>query len=129
MASARGEKGAATRIAGPAGGAPFTCCSRAAGREGAAGQIALYVMRDRYRADQLTEQSFVIGLIAGTGQGSGGRYQGIAPGVRIINLRVLGPSGEGSDSAVIVAIERATYTAGSAARRASASAYGRPFGT
>jgi len=49
----------------------------------------------------------VIGVIGGTGQGSGGRYQGIAPGVRIINLRVLGPSGEGSDSAVIAAIERA----------------------
>ena len=65
VAIAMGEKGAATRILGPAWGAPFTFCSRAAGREGAAGQIALYVMRDRYRADQLTEQSFVIGLIAG----------------------------------------------------------------
>jgi serine protease AprX len=49
----------------------------------------------------------VIGVIGGNGQSSGGRYRGIAPEARIVNLRVLGPSGEGSDSAVIAAIERA----------------------
>jgi serine protease AprX len=46
-------------------------------------------------------------VIGGNGQSSGGRYRGIAPEARIVNLRVLGPSGEGSDSAVIAAIERA----------------------
>lgn len=66
VAIAMGEKGAATRILGPAWGAPFTFCARAPGREGAAGQITLDVMRDRYRADRLTGQTFVIGLIAGS---------------------------------------------------------------
>ena len=65
VAIAMGEKGTATRILGPAWGAPFTFCAVTSGRESAAGQVPLSLMRDRYRADRLTRQSFVIGLIAG----------------------------------------------------------------
>ena len=65
VAIAMGEKGTATRILGPAWGAPFTFCAVTSGRESAAGQVPLSAMRDRYRADRLTGQSFVIGLIAG----------------------------------------------------------------
>ena len=49
----------------------------------------------------------IAGVIGGNGAGSGGRYRGIAPETRIVNLRVLGPDGAGVDSAVIAAIERA----------------------
>ena len=65
VAIAMGEKGMATRVLGPAWGAPFTFCARTSGRESAAGQVPLSVMRDRYRAGDLGGQSFVIGLIAG----------------------------------------------------------------
>lgn len=63
---AMGEKGVATRILGPAWGAPFTFCSRDAGRESAPGQVPVAVMRDRYRVPELSRASFVVGLVAGT---------------------------------------------------------------
>ena len=54
----------------------------------------------------------VAGIIAGNGQGSTGpaysyTFQGIAPQVNLINLRVLDQNGEGNDSQVIAAIETA----------------------
>lgn len=57
--------------------------------------------------DQYGHGTPVAGIIGGSGASSGGRYRGIASGVRIVNLRVLGPEGEGTDSAVIAAIDRA----------------------
>lgn len=65
VAVAMGEKGIATRVMGPSMDAPFTFCSLRTGRASAAGQVPLAVMDDRYRADRLTTDSFVIGLIAG----------------------------------------------------------------
>ncbi len=65
VAIAMGEKGVATRVLGPAWGAPFTFCARISGRESASGQVPISAMRDRYRAGQLGEPTFVIGLIAG----------------------------------------------------------------
>jgi serine protease AprX len=49
----------------------------------------------------------VAGIVAGDGAGSTGKYRGIAPDARLINLRVLDHTGAGSDSAVIAAIMRA----------------------
>ncbi|MCC6585986.1 MAG: S8 family peptidase [Bryobacterales bacterium] len=57
--------------------------------------------------DQYGHGTPVAGIIGGSGAASGGRYRGIASGVRLINLRVLGAEGEGTDSAVIAAIDRA----------------------
>src|SRR5262249_45437944 len=47
------------------------------------------------------------GIIAGSGSSSGGQYKGIAPGVNLVNLRVLDDTGAGSDSDVIAAINQA----------------------
>src|SRR5438093_1250432 len=49
----------------------------------------------------------VAGIIAGTGSDSSGKYLGVAPGAKIINLRVLDDNGTGTDSTVIKAIDRA----------------------
>ena len=49
----------------------------------------------------------VAGIIGGNGANSGGKYRGIAPGVNLINLRVLDERGAGAESAVIAAIDRA----------------------
>jgi serine protease AprX len=57
--------------------------------------------------DQYGHGTHVAGLIAGNGAASSKFYSGIAPGVNILNLRVLDANGAGSDSSVIAAIERA----------------------
>jgi serine protease AprX len=49
----------------------------------------------------------VSGIIASTGATNGAKYKGVAPGAKIVALRVLGDEGEGSDSMVIAAIQRA----------------------
>src|ERR1700751_4739297 len=43
----------------------------------------------------------VAGIIGGNGSLSGGRYQGVAPGVTLVDLRALDANGVGSDSTVI----------------------------
>ena len=58
-------------------------------------------------ADRYGHGSHVAGIIAGNGANSGGKYKGIAPESKIINLRVLDETGEGNDSSVIAAIDRA----------------------
>ena len=50
----------------------------------------------------------VAGLVGGTGSKSNGLYKGVAPGVSLIGLRVLGADGSGYTSDVIEAIEFAT---------------------
>ena len=50
----------------------------------------------------------VAGLVAGSGALSNGQYAGVAPNARLIGLRVLDDSGNGSTSDVIAAIEFAT---------------------
>lgn len=49
----------------------------------------------------------VAGTIAGIGKDSAGKYLGVAPSANIVNLRVLGDNGTGTDSGVIAAIQRA----------------------
>src|SRR6185436_12940440 len=53
------------------------------------------------RMDPFGHGTHVAGIIGGSGASSGGQYAGIAPGVRLINLRVLDGQGGGSTSAVI----------------------------
>ncbi|NIA11835.1 MAG: S8 family serine peptidase [Nitrospiraceae bacterium] len=45
------------------------------------------------------------GIIAGTGEASGGRYKGVAPGASLMNIRVLDSEGSGYLSDVIAGIE------------------------
>jgi len=45
------------------------------------------------------------GIIAGTGEASGGRYRGVAPGATLMNVRVLDSEGSGYLSDVIAGIE------------------------
>ncbi len=49
----------------------------------------------------------VAGIIGGNGSNSGGEYTGVAPGVKLIDLRALDANGAGSDSTVIAAIQQA----------------------
>src|SRR5262252_6917926 len=49
----------------------------------------------------------VAGIIGGNGDDSNGRFAGMAPNVKLIDLRVLDQNGGGSDSMVIAAIQRA----------------------
>ena len=62
--------------------------------------------------DRYGHGTHVAGIIAGTGYDSSGTgyiktFRGIAPGVNLVNLRVLDENGQGSDSAVIAAIQAA----------------------
>jgi serine protease AprX len=51
--------------------------------------------------------SMVAGIIGGSGKDSGGKYRGLAPGVSLLNLKVLADNGTGLDSYVIAAIQKA----------------------
>jgi serine protease AprX len=70
-----------------------------------------FVAGDSSTADGYGHGTHVAGIIGGNGSASASgysrQYTGIAPGVNIINLRVLDVNGGGSDSAVIAAIDRA----------------------
>lgn len=56
-------------------------------------------------SDAYGHGTHVAGLIAGTGASSFGAYPGIAPGVRLIGMKVLDANGEGCASNVLAAIE------------------------
>ena len=63
-------------------------------------------------ADQYGHGTHIAGLIAGNGTSSTGSqysktFEGIAPGAKIVNLRVLDANGSGTDSSVINAIQQA----------------------
>jgi serine protease AprX len=49
----------------------------------------------------------VAGIIGGNGYLSGGQYEGVAPGVTLVDLRALDLNGAGTDSTVIAAIQEA----------------------
>jgi len=49
--------------------------------------------------------TFVASEIAGTGAASGGEYAGVAPGARLLNVRVLDDDGYGADSHVLAGLE------------------------
>ena len=73
---------------------------------------ANFVPNETTTTDAYGHGTHVAGLIAGNGANSLGKnysrkFLGIAPAANLINLRVLDENGEGSDSAVIAAIETA----------------------
>ncbi|MCD6381256.1 MAG: S8 family serine peptidase, partial [Candidatus Odinarchaeota archaeon] len=49
----------------------------------------------------------VASIIAGTGEASGGKYKGIAPGAKLIGIKIMDSNGDGKSSDVIAGIERA----------------------
>ncbi|MEV7077918.1 S8 family peptidase [Streptomyces sp. NPDC093516] len=55
--------------------------------------------------DRQGHGTHVASTITGDGASSGGRYKGVAPGVRLLNGKVLDDSGRGSDSGVLAGME------------------------
>jgi serine protease AprX len=55
--------------------------------------------------DSYGHGTFLAGLIAGNGSASGGLYKGVAPGARIISLKIAGRDGAADVSNVIAAIQ------------------------
>ena len=51
--------------------------------------------------DHYGHGTHVASIIAGTGAKSGGTYRGVAPGARILDVKVLGDDGSGDDSGII----------------------------
>ncbi|MCQ9135173.1 S8 family peptidase [Streptomyces hilarionis] len=68
--------------------------------------------------DMAGHGTHVAATLAGSGERSGGRYRGVAPGAGILNAKVLDDSGEGSDSGVIAGLE---WAAGQGAKVANLS--------
>jgi len=72
-----------------------------------------FVAGDTTTSDKYGHGTHVSGLLGGTGADSGtangyaATYAGMAPGVNLINLRVLDQNGAGTDSQVIAAIQEA----------------------
>ncbi|MER5883228.1 S8 family serine peptidase [Streptomyces sp. NPDC001941] len=55
--------------------------------------------------DRQGHGTHVASTIAGKGAKSGGKYKGVAPGARIIDGKVLGDTGSGAESDIVVAID------------------------
>ncbi|MGW6934230.1 S8 family peptidase [Lentzea sp. NPDC054927] len=55
--------------------------------------------------DHYGHGTHVASIIAGTGAKSGGKYHGVAPGARILDVKVLGDNGSGQDSGIIAGME------------------------
>jgi serine protease AprX len=71
-----------------------------------------FVPKNSSASDQYGHGTHIAGLIAGDGLSSSGlfsskTFRGIAPGAKIVNLRVLDANGAGTDSQVIAAINQA----------------------
>ena len=72
-----------------------------------------FVAGDTSTADGFGHGTHVAGLIGGSGVNSGSangysaNFAGMAPGVNLINLRVLDANGAGTDSQVVAAIQQA----------------------
>jgi serine protease AprX len=58
--------------------------------------------------DSYGHGTFLAGLIAGNGAASAGQYRGVAPGARIVSIKVAGRDGAADVSNVIAAIQWAT---------------------
>src|SRR6266581_3034378 len=71
-----------------------------------------FVPTDSSSVDKFGHGTHVSGIIGGTGANSAGskynrHFMGLAPGVHLINLRVLDQNGQSTDSVVIAAIQKA----------------------
>lgn len=64
-----------------------------------------FIRSEETTSDLLGHGTMCAGIIAGSGEASGGRYRGIAPGAKLLNVRVIDSGGEGQDSDIIAGIE------------------------
>jgi serine protease AprX len=64
-----------------------------------------FTLNGSARSDAFGHGTHVASLLAGSGQSSNGTYAGVAPGARLVNLRVLDATGSGYTSDVIAAID------------------------
>ncbi|MET9227581.1 S8 family peptidase [Lentzea sp. NPDC003310] len=55
--------------------------------------------------DHYGHGTHVASIVAGTGAKSGGKYHGVAPDARILDVKVLGDNGSGADSGIIAGME------------------------
>ncbi|MCE7002382.1 S8 family serine peptidase [Kibdelosporangium philippinense] len=55
--------------------------------------------------DHYGHGTHVASIVAGTGAKSGGKYRGVAPGARILDVKVLDDSGSGADSGIIAGMQ------------------------
>ncbi|MET0132720.1 MAG: S8 family serine peptidase, partial [Kibdelosporangium sp.] len=55
--------------------------------------------------DHYGHGTHVASIIAGTGAKSGGKYRGVAPGARILDVKVLKDNGSGADSGIIAGMQ------------------------
>ncbi len=55
--------------------------------------------------DNYGHGTFMAGIIAGSGASSGGKYQGVAPGARILSVKIAGRDGSADVSNVLAAIQ------------------------
>ena len=67
-------------------------------------------LTDEVTADDLLGHgTMVAGIIAGSGNASDGKYKGIAPGAKLLNVKVIDSKGDGKVSDIIAGIEWAIY--------------------
>jgi subtilisin family serine protease len=59
----------------------------------------------RDNIDRYGHGTHVASIVAGTGAKSGGKYRGVAPDARILDVKVLGDNGSGSDSGIIAGMQ------------------------
>jgi len=92
-----------------------------------------FVSGDTTTSDKFGHGTHVAGLIGGTGASSGSgngyaaTYAGMAPGVNLVNLRVLDQNGSGTDSGVIAAIQEAIALQSTYNIRVISMSLGRPI--
>ncbi len=55
--------------------------------------------------DKYGHGTFLAGLIAGTGAASGGQYAGVAPGAKIVSVKIAGADGSSDVSTIIAALQ------------------------
>lgn len=58
-----------------------------------------------YAYDDQGHGTHVAGIIAGTGAASNGKYKGVAPGAKLVGVKVLGADGTGSVSDIIAGVD------------------------
>ncbi len=77
--------------------------------------IGKVVAEKNFLADEITADdllghgTMVAGIIAGSGAASNGSYKGIAPGAKLISVKVIDGNGDGKVSDIIAGIEWAVY--------------------
>lgn len=78
--------------------------------------IGKVVAEKNFLADEITADdllghgTMVAGIIAASGAASNGRYKGIAPGAKLISVKVIDSNGDGKVSDIIAGIEWAVYS-------------------